>query len=174
MIMRTSLSSYLAYKISMYNVKKQVLHKHDISFDKTITSRCLKITEKVSFNITFTFWVDKSSVNRSKMVNFGEFLKTWSLRSNSVTRQVNFNRTKIGGKCQNSKIQMRHLGNFQTMWTWWTSNSFAPFMSLDFGAKIQSKQILIQITYFAQFPTWMFKKALRILKEKSRQIFWLQ
>ena len=37
------------------------------------------------------------------MVQFGEFLKTWSLRSNSVTRQVSFNRTKIGGKCQNSK-----------------------------------------------------------------------
>ena len=32
-----------------------------------------------------------------------EFLKTWSLRSNSVTRQVSFNRTKIGRKCQNSK-----------------------------------------------------------------------
>ena len=36
------------------------------------------------------------------MVHFGEFLKTWSLRSNSVTRQVNSNRTKIGGKCQNA------------------------------------------------------------------------
>ena len=35
------------------------------------------------------------------MDHFGEFLKTWSLRSNSVTRQVSFNRTKIGGKCQN-------------------------------------------------------------------------
>ena len=47
-----------------------------------------------------------------KMVHFGEFLKTWSLRSNSVTRHVNFNRTKIGGKCQNSKILMRHFGWF--------------------------------------------------------------
>ena len=37
-----------------------------------------------------------------KMVHFGEFLKNWSLRSNSVTWQVSFNRTKIGGKCQNS------------------------------------------------------------------------
>ena len=46
------------------------------------------------------------------MVNFGEFLKTLSLRSNSVTRQVNFNRTKIGGKCQNSKIQMRYFEQF--------------------------------------------------------------
>ena len=44
------------------------------------------------------------------MVHFGEFLKTWRLRSNSVTRQVSFNRSKIGGKCQNWKIQMRHFG----------------------------------------------------------------
>ena len=47
-----------------------------------------------------------------KMVHFGEFLKTWSLRSNSVTRQVSFNRTKIDGKCQNWKLQMRHFGWF--------------------------------------------------------------
>ena len=43
------------------------------------------------------------------MVHLGEFLKTWSLRSNSVTRQVGFNGTKIGRKCQNWKIQMRHF-----------------------------------------------------------------
>ena len=36
------------------------------------------------------------------MLNLARFLKTWSLRTNSVTRQVSFNRTKIGGKCQNS------------------------------------------------------------------------
>ena len=35
---------------------------------------------------TFTFWVDKSLLKMPKMVHFGEFLKTWSLRSNSVTR----------------------------------------------------------------------------------------
>ena len=52
---------------------------------------------------TFTFWVDKSWLKMPKMVHFDEFLKTWSLRSNSVTRQVSFNRTKIGGKCQNWK-----------------------------------------------------------------------
>ena len=50
---------------------------------------------------TFTFWVDKSSLKGPKMVNFGEFLKTWSFWSNSATRQVNFKRTKIGGKRQN-------------------------------------------------------------------------
>ena len=36
----------------------------------------------------------------------------WSLRSNSVTRQVNFNRTKNYGKCPNSKTQMRLFGWF--------------------------------------------------------------
>ena len=52
---------------------------------------------------TFTFWVDKSELKMPKMVHFDEFLKSWSFRSNSVTRQVSFYRTKIGGKCQNSK-----------------------------------------------------------------------
>ena len=51
---------------------------------------------------TFTFWADKSWLKMPKMLNFGEFLQTWSLRSNSVTRQVSFNTTKIAGKCQNS------------------------------------------------------------------------
>ena len=46
------------------------------------------------------------------MVHFGEFLKTRSLWSNSVPRQVSFkNSTNIGGKCLNSKF----LSNFQTM-----------------------------------------------------------
>ena len=43
---------------------------------------------------TFTFWVAKSSLKMPKMVNFGDFLKTRSLRSNSVTRKVTFNGTK--------------------------------------------------------------------------------
>ena len=34
-----------------------------------------------------------------KMVHFGDYLKTWTLLSNSVTRQVSFKRTKISGKC---------------------------------------------------------------------------
>ena len=37
---------------------------------------------------TFTFWVDKSWLKMPKMVHFCEFLKTWSLRSNSVTGLV--------------------------------------------------------------------------------------
>ena len=50
---------------------------------------------------------------RSKKFNFyeNEFLDQKLLYKLlcSVTRQVSFNRTKIGGKCQNSKIQMRHF-----------------------------------------------------------------
>ena len=36
------------------------------------------------------------------MSHFDEFLNTWRLWSNSVTRQDNFDCTKISGKCQNS------------------------------------------------------------------------
>ena len=37
--------------------------------------RCLKITEKVSFNIASAFWMDKSKSKIPKIVPFGEFLK---------------------------------------------------------------------------------------------------
>ena len=37
------------------------------------------------------------------------FFKTWALRSNSVTRHVNFKRPKIDRKRQNWKIRMRHF-----------------------------------------------------------------
>ena len=44
----------------------------------------------------------------------------WRLRSNSVTDKVNFKRKKIGTKCQNWKLLMRHLGDFQTLWPKWS------------------------------------------------------
>ena len=37
----------------------------------------------------------------TKMVNLGVYLKTFTQWFNSATRQVSFNRTKIGGRCQN-------------------------------------------------------------------------
>ena len=48
-----------------------------------------------------------------KRVLFGEFFKTWRLWSNSVTRQVSFNRTKICEKLPKFKCDI--LSNFQTM-----------------------------------------------------------
>ena len=57
-------------------------------------SQCLKVTEKVSFNIAS----EASFVFISlKMGNFGDCLK------NSVTRHVTFDWTTIDGKCQNLK-----------------------------------------------------------------------
>ena len=68
-------------------------------------SRCLKITEKVSFNIaseaSCVYILSGQKFKKcQEMVHFSEFLKTWKLRLNSVTRQVNFIRTKVDGKCQ--------------------------------------------------------------------------
>ena len=47
-----------------------------------------------------------------KIIHFNEFLKTYAVGSNSSTRQVTLNRTKIGGKCLNSKIQIWHFEQF--------------------------------------------------------------
>ena len=58
----------------------------------------LEITRKVSYNIMSYVFIssENSSLKLPKMVHFGEFLKTWSIRS--VTWQVSFNGTKILGK----------------------------------------------------------------------------
>ena len=68
----------------------------------------LKIQEKVSFNMAreASYIYIMSGQKLMKVAKNGQ---TWNLRSNSVTRQVNFNKTKIDEKCQNSKIQMRHF-----------------------------------------------------------------
>ena len=44
---------------------------------------------------------EQKFIKNAKTVNLGEFLKT------CVTRKVTYYLTKIGGKCQNSKTQMR-------------------------------------------------------------------
>ena len=59
-------------------------------------TRCLKITEKVSFNMAsevsyVCILSGQKFIKIAKNSQFGEFLKFWSLLSNSVTRQVNFN-----------------------------------------------------------------------------------
>ena len=68
-----------------------------------------------------------------KMLHFGEFLKAWSLRSNSVTRQVNFNWTKISGKYNNLKNQIRHFEYFSNsvhkLGAWWITVIFANFLN---------------------------------------------
>ena len=80
-----------------YKPLKVIFHSH----------WCWKITEKVSFSIasgassTFTFFSGQKFIKNAKNGSFSDILKTWSLRLNSVTRQVNFNWAKIGEKCQN-------------------------------------------------------------------------
>ena len=50
-------------------------------------------------------WVDKSSLKMPKIVKFGEFLKAWSLRGQTVLPDKRQNRWK----CQNWKLQMKHF-----------------------------------------------------------------
>ena len=55
----------------------------------------MKTTEKVSFNIASEVYIlsEQKLIKNDKkgqFGEFGEFLKNWSLRLNSVTRQVTF------------------------------------------------------------------------------------
>ena len=97
-----------------------------------LMARCLKITEKVSFNIaseaSYVYILSgQKLVQNAKNGPFRRVLKTRSLRSNSVTRQVSLNRTKIDEKCQNSINQMRHFEQFSNnVKTWWDISFIFP------------------------------------------------
>ena len=68
------------------------------------STQCLKITEKSHSTLRA-----KRATFTKVHKKFGEFLKTWSLWSNSVTRHVNPSQTIIRGKYQNWKTQMRYF-----------------------------------------------------------------
>ena len=97
---KCKLSFLLTLKVwSKFN-KVLIINKANLNLVWT-TSQCSKSQKKSHSTLrveraTFTFGVN-------------EKCQKWSI---SVTRQVNFKRTKIGGKCQNWKIQMRHFGIF--------------------------------------------------------------
>ena len=71
--------------------------------------------------------VDKSLLKMPKIILYGKFLKTWNWRSNSVTRQVNFN--WLVGNAKIKKTDMRQLRKF--------SNTVL-------SVKLQSKHLVFQ------------------------------
>ena len=79
------------------------------------------------------------------MVNFGEFLKTWSLRLNSVTRQVIFNRTKIGRK----KPKLPKM-SYLTYLIFAFSTTFCP-MKIDCLATLFDRKLLVS----KNSPKWI-------------------
>ena len=72
-------------------------------------AQCLKITEKVSFNI-----VSEASyvyiLSGQKLIKNAKNDLFWRVFENlKLAVKQCYNMTKIGGKCQNSKIQMTHF-----------------------------------------------------------------
>ena len=92
---------------------------------------------------------------------FGEFVKNWSLRSNSVTRQVNFNWEKIGGKYQNSKIQMRQF--------WLFSKTFGPKIQISTWEKFE---LGTKIRLLPQCV--LIKNDMKCISNFSKIQFWLE
>ena len=57
-------------------------------------------------------WDGRSPLQQCKFpfkVQVKQFSKSHYSKSQIFVQKVNFDRTKIGGKCQNSKIEMRHF-----------------------------------------------------------------
>ena len=86
-----------------YKTLKRTVFENDW---KSLIQHCTMRAKRA----TFTFWVDKSA----KMVK-GAFLKTWSLLSNSVTRQINFKRTTLVENAKIEKSKWDILVDLQTM-----------------------------------------------------------
>ena len=63
-----------------------------------------KLENAINCKIKYNILSGQKLLKSAKNGQFGDFLKNWSLKSNSVTRQLNF-----AGKCQNSKIQMQQF-----------------------------------------------------------------
>ena len=112
------------------------------------------------------------------MVHFGEFLKTWSLRSNRVTRQVSFNRSKIGGKCQNWNVKMRHFGDFQTMWLGLQLNKHRFFVVFGWNSFVQklsnqkfnfTSKVALLIKYFG--PSWLRQFCIWMLYQQRNRFY---
>ena len=87
-----------------------------------VHTRCLKITEKVAFNITseVSYVYILSGQKFIKKAKNGPFWRVFEkpevCGQNSVTRQVTFNWTKIGGKCQKfENFKCDIFDNFQTL-----------------------------------------------------------
>ena len=72
------------------------------------------------------------------------------MRSNSVTRQVSFNRTKLGGKRQNSKTQMQHFEIFLKKKIFFSGSRFSYF---SVSVPKDEKEYVLWIIYshFAHF-----------------------
>ena len=105
----------------------------------TESSQWLKIVQKVAFNIaseaSYVYNLSRQKfIKSAKGVHFIEFLKTWSLRKNSVSRQVTFNRTKIATI---QKFKWDILGDFKTLW-------LVPFITWCSRPFSQSFRVIIQ------------------------------
>ena len=121
-------------------------------FENHRKSLILRLYERIHF--------DRTKVHKNaKNGQFGDFLKDWSLWTNSVTRLMNFRRTKINGKWQISKNEMRHFwcfsnrSYFKIYWKYWKRKKlrekmcYFPLCCVRIGPKSNHQQSLSPIFF---------------------------
>ena len=88
-----------------------------------------------------------------KLIHFVEFWNTWSLRSISVTRHVNFNITKIGGKCQNSQA---------TFWYFFKQCELVGILNKLYWNVVIKSQFYFSDEVVIDYPKWRIRIALLV------------
>ena len=116
---------------------------------------------------TFKYCMDKKFIK--KRVHFGEFLKTWSLRSNSVTRQVSYNRTQIGGNAKILKFKCDNLNNSSSVgYHWWKEILFpccSKQMNLHWHQNFRLVFCLL-LGHYVSFNDWFSSSSIHLCKSR--------
>ena len=162
---KTLFSSFLLFKLKKSRWKRNIF-AHSKNYMRfylrnpiwpNLWHNVWKSQNKVSFNIasvaSYIFIMSgQKPIKNFETGHFGVFLKTWSFWSTNITRQVNFNRTKIGGKGQKFKWDILVIFKHCAMGL---SSSFSSHFS--WLSKWQLFEILVL------FPLWL-KKFRRFLE----------
>ena len=93
----------------------------------------------------------------SKNINFDKFLKTWSLRSNSYTRQVTFNKT--------TKIKWDILDDFHTLC------DYEKFGLTDFLVVVSIWRLVFSVDFGTAITLRYRVKAVLVVCHSSEMIF---
>ena len=98
------------FQTSIFRPKNRLLE----NLQYTVYENYRKISLNIASEASYIYILSgQTLIKMPKIGQFGEFLKNWSLQSNSVTRQVNFDRTKISENANVKKLKCDIFDNFK-------------------------------------------------------------
>ena len=117
------------FQTSIFRPKNRLLE----NLQYTVYENYRKISLNIASEASYIYILSgQTLIKMPKIGQFGEFLKNWSLQSNSVTRQVNFDRTKISENVKIRKLNATFLMIFKQCEHGRSNSMFEPYLTEDF------------------------------------------